>query len=1289
MKRQKAFAPRTEKREAEYNYMLGFSAMELLTEEDEQFLLANELPELNHESLRTYAFAKVATGITNIGASLNEKGAHIKTLNNAFDSLGYSVSQDSSFYDSNLEDAIKSFQLENELLPLGYLNAKTLWALNDTLDYAEFQKNYNTAFVTTEGTTPVDFSLKPKVEKATESQESDSLRFVIPVPNAMTPKSSNIHVFKYIFNVNETRAAAIFNHVLKDKSGNYAAIWEPDFLEFTEKDQKKGFKVFRVSLAFYNKYANQKIASSADHTQALFPDWEEQMQWFNNLKSGREEDLKLRRTIFKKTDQRFKSLTGIKHVDNSNQNVVKIYNELLYEAIKNQRGENLYEIKDYRTRERVQQLINNFSAEQKRVFDAIMSRRDLNDSYYYNGSYDEAMEQFVTSFNAFYQMINDEHFKGQQAGKQDNYEALIKLSLERLNNFSTTKLSKHKGTSTGQRYTRLKIVLNDPERKSEVLITLVRGLTREEQQLFWKDSTLQQKLANDLRGTHLVQAIATHKVNYEQKIALLSKKPDFTVPYAIYRELIRFSDNGQELLTQNDPKYKHYKLVNFVKGKLIGVITGGSNEIYDPLLERRGFEMPSSSIIDKEEEIGHLIQAWNAQDSYDLGLRYTKEEQAYDQALQSAGIDESTFEVKKEALEGEFIPWFQKEAIKQAHNILEASEQFIYAEYNKLIDLGVQDLMTDMGLLRPQFELLNQLYKHHHTGLHYVKDQDGNLIAAESPGGRAIYGEKYHTLRKKIIGTLRGRHPLLYDAFDRDLYEIHRLYDAYRNDPKTFKAEMGVRFEQELGEKQQAIFDTRKNLRVDGAAVWKLQGVIVYTMKLLGIYQTGDSFEIMVQNRLQESIGVPLWVYAGLIGLAVIGGPAVAAAATVGLAVASGADVVIQYQDYSIKSDAANAVVAKEDLIQLSDDPSAIWLIVAIVGLALDVLPAIKAFSQLSKVAKIQTAADLAKFNKQLDELVAATPQLTRDKIKILRARAKAKHDFHETINRAFKESFMAPLGGPWGAIVEIAASSIKHAFKMRIYDFEEFYLRLLKHNKFKEFLAKNNLTDLPKEQKDALNRLFNEKLEIHKARLEKNKTLEKGKTITNSNSNKATKKIINQNKNVKKGTTADILKDDLYHGTTKTSAENIRKHGIDLSRTTPGQDFNVKDSGAFYLSASQKDTKAFLKWRQKKAISQLKDEGVKNVEVTMDLVTFKIPADELSKLNIKVFDGVSDEWRKFVTDARKNILIHDYDVVIGPKLANPYLLKSWTKARALKKEIQIAFTSKKGVDMLNKYIIK
>lgn len=44
----------------------------------------------------------------------------------------------------------------------------------------------------------------------------------------------------------------------------------------------------------------------------------------------------------------------------------------------------------------------------------------------------------------------------------------------------------------------------------------------------------------------------------------------------------------------------------------------------------------------------------------------------------------------------------------------------------------------------------------------------------------------------------------------------------------------------------------------------------------------------------------------------------------------------------------------------------------------------------------------------------------------------------------------------------------------------------------------------------------------------------------------------------------------------------------------------------------------------------------------------------ELDKLNIKKFDGASDEWGEFVTNGRKGSLAHNFDAVSGPMLANP-----------------------------------
>lgn len=55
-------------------------------------------------------------------------------------------------------------------------------------------------------------------------------------------------------------------------------------------------------------------------------------------------------------------------------------------------------------------------------------------------------------------------------------------------------------------------------------------------------------------------------------------------------------------------------------------------------------------------------------------------------------------------------------------------------------------------------------------------------------------------------------------------------------------------------------------------------------------------------------------------------------------------------------------------------------------------------------------------------------------------------------------------------------------------------------------------------------------------------------------------------------------------------------------------------------------------------------------------------------------------------------ILKHDYDIVVGPKLRNPGDINLPNfEAKPIKNpmEIQIAFTSQKGVDVLNKYIIK
>lgn len=983
----KTFSPRTIRFEEQDQMMYEDDkkdTYESINEEDvKTSILDGEASKITYKPFKNQAFKKIEDGKSCIKDA--SSGTHVLLLNQALNKLGYAVSEtDTVFWDNTLK-ALLEFQATQGITQThGEFNTETLFAMDKELEALE---NPDVSIDSREK----DIVLETQLEE----EEEKYISFVIPVPREMTPRESHIHIFRTVFNVGHDRAVEILDDLLASK-GSYAEIWKLGFTKFTEEDIKRGYKTFNISIVFYNKYASVKIVSEEEFKEELFPDREEQMQWFDNLKNGDAEQQQLRRTIIKTTDERFTRLTGVQKIK-SNQYHIELYNEMLYEEIKNVRGSNPYDIHDFRTRERVQALIDTFTPEQKEMFDDLVNNPDPDAYYFSRGNFDDSFEHFTKAFDEYYRFWNDrvsgEHLKDIDAGKYDNFDAFIKFSLERLDQLDP--LPTHDGTSNGKRYERLVEVLKDDNRSDEVLITLMRGLNAEEVQKFWNDEQVQEHLCDALNGEELVKAIATHKVSYNLKTSLLSKLWDFIVDYAVYRELIFHSTNGSELLKSFDKEYKEYDKVEYDDGILIKALRGqNSDAAFDELLGARTPEIPNLSMFEEEEALQDVIVTWKAaSDEFtDLGLRYTEKEKAYDKALETANLTQDNFEERAEKLEAEFIPWFQDVAVKQAYTILDASEKFIHREFNKVVERGASDLVSDMALLAPQFELLSELFYHWYVGKYYAKDRKGELIELTL---RGQYGDKYDLLRRKIISFLRNRHPLLYDAFDGDLYDIHELYQDYKENPVAFEENMRERFEEELGNKQEGIFETRENLRLNGEDVWKLQPVILYTKALLGLEGTG--FEAMVDSKLQDATGVPFWVYGGLIVLSLVSGP-VGTAALIGLAIASTVDVVEQYRDYDVKSDAADAVVTDaDDLIQLSDDPSVVWLAIAIAGLALDIVPAFKAFAKLGKVAKIENAADLAKFNKQLDEF--AKTQNLSDKIKLnLQKKAALQKEYAEVM---------------------------------------------------------------------------------------------------------------------------------------------------------------------------------------------------------------------------------------------------------------------------------------------------
>lgn len=115
-----------------------------------------------------------------------------------------------------------------------------------------------------------------------------------------------------------------------------------------------------------------------------------------------------------------------------------------------------------------------------------------------------------------------------------------------------------------------------------------------------------------------------------------------------------------------------------------------------------------------------------------------------------------------------------------------------------------------------------------------------------------------------------------------------------------------------------------------------------------------------------------------------------------------------------------------------------------------------------------------------------------------------------------------------------------------------------------------------------------------------------------------------------------------LYHGTYKRAVNNILSGGIDLSRGRPYLDFNPVNRSGFYVTNSYNQATVWAK----RLAAREHDESV--------VLEFVIPQLQIGQLNGKVFTVADSEWAAFVISGRNNTLVHSFDYVEGPMLANP-----------------------------------
>lgn len=260
---------------------------------------------------------------------------------------------------------------------------------------------------------------------------------------------------------------------------------------------------------------------------------------------------------------------------------------------------------------------------------------------------------------------------------------------------------------------------------------------------------------------------------------------------------------------------------------------------------------------------------------------------------------------------------------------------------------------------------------------------------------------------------------------------------------KASAIELGGLLRGHVAKRMKAVDDARSEIEGRPELIYKMDKLMPQFYAQQGI-RPGSIHDMILQDKMHEDAilklvkGVALAIVA--IALAVVSfGTATPAIVAAGAAIAGaglGAYMALEeYQQYTQEKKLAD--------VGLIDDPSMVWLIVAVVGATLDMAVAVKAVRALGPAAKaLNAGGDLSDFTKA----VRALEKANEIEGKIARAAenaAAARKGFAEAsteLTRAMAGkvySFPGPLADPdvYKAVVKMA----RQAIKTKIYDAQKF----------------------------------------------------------------------------------------------------------------------------------------------------------------------------------------------------------------------------------------------------------
>ena len=415
-----------------------------------------------------------------------------------------------------------------------------------------------------------------------------------------------------------------------------------------------------------------------------------------------------------------------------------------------------------------------------------------------------------------------------------------------------------------------------------------------------------------------------------------------------------------------------------------------------------------------------------------------------------------------------YLDLFRKRAVELTLLALRESERVVATEKQRYQDAAENQKLFDA--LAPSRKAQQVHEEAFHRALPSVmqlktesmRTTEGQLAAAVES---KVKGEEAETERQKLAGA----YPIL-------------------KDPKLRTSELNAADAAALGEVLRSdadarlgdILKTRVNVVDDNDRIFQLDRIVALTRQELGVTPNSIYDAIITDYKSQlaaKDFGIAIALAALAIGLGVLtfGGGTIAVLAAGGALALSVYQAGEEIEKYSSAKAAAHTSFDKA-LSVSSEDPSAVWVALALIAVGLDgsaLASAMKAAGPAAKVLK--ETGDVAKFNAELAKATELSEDLQKALDKAGRAQAKYEAAAEELGQAA------GQLGGRLYSGIPIDLDLLKKMTKTAYYaarkgvtDFEVF-IREFKLGKLGKTIEWDKLTP---EQLAAMEKAFNEGLQ-------------------------------------------------------------------------------------------------------------------------------------------------------------------------------------------------------------------